>query len=50
MGAAKPDPAVFLAALERLGIAAGRALHVGDEQGDEDGARAAGMRFRWAPL
>ncbi len=50
VGAAKPDPAVFLAALERLGVAASRALHVGDEPGDEDGARAAGMRFRWAPL
>ena len=50
VGAAKPDTAVFVAALDRLGIAAGRALHIGDEQGDEDGARAAGMRFRWAPL
>jgi len=50
VGAAKPDPAVFHAALERLEIPAGRALHIGDEQGDEDGARAAGMRFRWAPL
>ncbi len=50
VGAAKPDPAVFVAALERLGVAAGRALHIGDEPGDEDGARAAGMRFRWAPL
>ena len=50
VGAAKPDPAVFLAALERLGVAANRALHIGDEQGDEDGARAAGIRFRWAPL
>jgi FMN phosphatase YigB (HAD superfamily) len=50
VGAPKPDPAVFLAALERLGVAPGRALHVGDEQTDEDGARAAGMRFRRAPL
>jgi HAD superfamily hydrolase (TIGR01509 family) len=49
-GAAKPDPAVFLVALERLGVPAGRALHIGDEPGDEDGARAAGMHFRWAPL
>ncbi|MGZ4395229.1 MAG: HAD family hydrolase [Gaiellaceae bacterium] len=49
-GAPKPDPAVFLTALERLGVEPARALHVGDEQGDEDGARAAGMRFRWAPL
>ncbi len=50
VGAPKPDPAVFLTALERLGVAADRALHIGDEPGDEDGARAAGMRFRWAPL
>ena len=50
IGAPKPDPAVFLAALERLGVAPARALHIGDDQSDEDGARAAGMRFRWAPL
>ncbi len=49
-GAPKPDPAVFLAALEQLGVEPGRALHVGDERSDEGGARAAGMRFRWAPL
>ena len=50
IGAPKPDPAVFLAALERLGVAPVRALHIGDDRSDEDGARAAGMRFRWAPL
>ena len=50
VGTAKPDPAVFLAALERLGVPGGRALHIGDEPSDEDGARAAGMSFRWAPL
>ncbi len=49
-GAAKPDPAAFRLALERLGIADGRALHVGDEDGDEQGAAAAGMRFAPAPL
>ena len=49
-GAPKPEPAVFLLALERLGVAPARALHVGDEAGDEDGARAAGMRFAPAPL
>ncbi len=49
-GAAKPDPAVFLAALSRLGVEPARALHIGDEPGDEEGARAAGMQFRWAPL
>jgi putative hydrolase of the HAD superfamily len=49
-GAPKPEPAVFRLALERLGAAAGRALHVGDESGDEEGARAAGMQFAPAPL
>ena len=49
-GAAKPDPAVFRLALERLGVDPGRALHVGDENEDEEGARAAGMRFAHAPL
>ena len=49
-GAAKPDPAVFRLALERLGVEPGRALHVGDEPEDEQGAHAAGMRFAHAPL
>jgi putative hydrolase of the HAD superfamily len=49
-GAAKPDPAVFQVALERLGVEAGRALHVGDEDEDERGAAAAGMQFAAAPL
>ena len=49
-GAPKPDPAPFRLALERLGVDAGRALHVGDEQADELGAAAAGMRFAPAPL
>ena len=49
-GAAKPDPEVFRVALERLGVDPGRALHVGDEPEDEEGAAAAGMRFAHAPL
>jgi HAD superfamily hydrolase (TIGR01549 family) len=49
-GAAKPDPAAFRIALERLGVEPGRALHVGDESEDEQGALAAGMRFANAPL
>jgi HAD superfamily hydrolase (TIGR01509 family) len=49
-GVAKPDPAIFRLALRRLGVEAGRALHVGDEPADEDGALAAGMRFARAPL
>jgi HAD superfamily hydrolase (TIGR01509 family) len=49
-GTPKPKPRVFRLALERLGVEAARALHVGDEPGDEEGARAAGMRFAPAPL
>jgi len=49
-GAAKPDPAIFELALSRLGVSAGRALHVGDGDSDEAGARAAAMHFEWAPL
>jgi putative hydrolase of the HAD superfamily len=49
-GAAKPDPAIFRLALERLAVEPGRALHVGDSPEDEAGARAAGMRFAPAPL
>jgi putative hydrolase of the HAD superfamily len=49
-GAAKPDPTIFGAALDRLGLSAERALHVGDGAADESGADAAGMHFEWAPL
>jgi putative hydrolase of the HAD superfamily len=49
-GAAKPDPAIFRLALERLGVEPDRALHVGDEPEDKKGAHAAGMRFAHAPL
>ena len=49
-GAPKPDPAVFLVALDRLGVRPERALHVGDSGADEQGARAAGMHFAPAPL
>ena len=49
-GAPKPDPAIFRLALERLGVPPERALHVGDSDADEEGARAAGLRFRPAPL
>ncbi len=45
VGAAKPDPAVFFAALELAGCEPAEAFHVGDSpQGDVDGARAAGIR------
>jgi putative hydrolase of the HAD superfamily len=49
-GASKPDPAIFGAALAALGSAPRRTLHVGDEPADEDGAAAAGLQFRPAPL
>jgi HAD superfamily hydrolase (TIGR01509 family) len=48
--AQKPDPAGLLLALERLGVRPARALHVGDEQADEEAARAAGVHFVPAPL
>jgi FMN phosphatase YigB (HAD superfamily) len=49
-GAPKPAPAPFKLALAKLGVAAGAAVHVGDASSDEEGARAAGMRFEPAPL
>jgi putative hydrolase of the HAD superfamily len=48
--ARKPDPAGLLHALDQLDVRASRALHVGDEQADEEAARAAGMQFAPAPL
>ncbi len=49
-GVPKPDPAPFRLALEELGVEPARALHVGDEPADREGARRAGMRFAPAPL
>jgi putative hydrolase of the HAD superfamily len=49
-GAPKPDPRIFELALERLRTPAARALHIGDAEADELGARAAGMRFAPPPL
>jgi HAD superfamily hydrolase (TIGR01549 family) len=47
IGASKPDPAPFRAALDRLGVAPGQALHVGDTpEADGDGARDAGIDVR----
>jgi putative hydrolase of the HAD superfamily len=44
LGVAKPDPAIFRAALDRLGAAAEGAVHVGDSlEHDVAGARAAGL-------
>lgn len=43
-GAAKPDPRIFMAALQRLGVGVSEALHVGDsEKEDLAGARACGL-------
>jgi HAD superfamily hydrolase (TIGR01509 family) len=50
VGAPKPEPAVFLRALERLRVRPQRALHIGDSDSDETGARAVGMYFAPAPL
>lgn len=48
IGVAKPSPAIFAHACERLGIAAENVLHVGDDpHADIGGARAAGMRTAW---
>jgi putative hydrolase of the HAD superfamily len=44
VGVAKPDPAIFAIALDLAGVAAERAVHVGDAyQYDVRGARAAGV-------
>lgn len=45
VGVAKPNPAIFAPALAALGVAAARALYVGDTvHADVRGARAAGMQ------
>ena len=46
----KPSPDGILHALEQLAVEPSRALHVGDEGGDEKAARAAGVHFAPAPL
>lgn len=44
VGLAKPHPAIFQRALERLGAAADQTIHVGDQRlEDLEGARAAGL-------
>lgn len=44
VGAAKPDPAIFLHAVRAAGVQPGDALHVGDRRAEDlDGARAAGL-------
>jgi 2-haloalkanoic acid dehalogenase type II len=47
-GTAKPDPRIFLAAAERLGVSPAQILHVGDDpEMDMVGARDAGLRTAW---
>jgi putative hydrolase of the HAD superfamily len=47
-GVAKPDPRIFLAAAERLGVLPEQILHVGDDPAmDMAGARDAGLRTAW---
>lgn len=48
LGVAKPDPAIFRAALSAMGARAAQSLYVGDAfQTDVVGARAAGVRVVW---
>ncbi|OOG50897.1 HAD family hydrolase [Rhodanobacter sp. C01] len=47
-GVAKPDPRIFLAAAEQLGVLPAQILHVGDDPVmDVAGARDAGLRTAW---
>ncbi len=46
----KPSPVGILSALTTLQVEPARALHVGDEEADEEAARAAGVRFAPPPL
>ena len=48
--AGKPAPDGLLRALKELGVEPSRALHIGDDEVDEQAARAAGMQFAAAPL
>ncbi|CAL1370619.1 unnamed protein product [Linum trigynum] len=44
VGYEKPDPKIFHAALDEVNVAAGRAVHVGDDfKADKEGANAIGM-------
>ena len=45
VGAEKPDPRIFRAACERLGVAPEEALMVGDHATADGGAVGAGLRF-----
>jgi putative hydrolase of the HAD superfamily len=48
LGVAKPDPQIFVHACDLVGVAAGEAMHVGDNPyADADGATAAGLHAVW---
>jgi putative hydrolase of the HAD superfamily len=48
VGAEKPDPAIFRAALDRLGAAPEKTVFIGDSlRRDREGAKRMGMRFIW---
>ena len=48
LGVGKPDPHPFQTALQRAGVTAAQAVHIGDHPSDDiAGARAAGMRAIW---
>jgi HAD superfamily hydrolase (TIGR01509 family) len=49
-GVEKPDPAIFHHALGLAGVPPQRALHIGNENADREGARAAGLAFEPDPL
>jgi len=49
VGAEKPDPAIFLAACERIGVAPADSLMVGDHPTADGGAAAAGLRVYILP-
>lgn len=49
-GAPKPEAAIFVEAVSRLGVEPARAVHVGDGDADREGANAAGLGFEPVPL
>jgi putative hydrolase of the HAD superfamily len=50
VGVAKPAPTLFSEAVSRLGVEPARAVHVGDDEADREGAAAAGLAFEPVPL
>ncbi|MDQ8706938.1 HAD family hydrolase [Streptomyces sp. LHD-70] len=49
LGVQKPDPAIFHEACDRLGVAPGRSLMVGDDPAKDGAATAAGLTARILP-